>query len=295
MIKDIAILLSTYNGEKYLEKQLDSLLAQRGVTFDVYIRDDGSSDNTISVINSYIQNNDNIYFEAGTNIGFAKSFWNILQYSGVYRYYAFCDQDDIWFQDKLFRAVSYLENYSCNNWPLLYTSNVICIDEFDEKLELKPFIGGTIDVYKSFQQSILPGCTFVFNYKAKQLIEKYNGHMYSHDWATYIIINSFGKIFYDDIPKIKYRIHSENTIGINTKYEDIKNKIKRFFSSSLNTRSRFARDFYETYKNCLDNDLKKHVYLLGHYNDCINIKLKLICDKEFKGVIFKLYVILNKI
>ena len=120
--------------------------------------------------------------------------------------------------------------------------------------------------------------------------------MYAHDWAVYAIVKTFGKVIYDSKPGMKYRIHSNNTIGADSKFKTLKNKIKLFFKKSPCVRMNFARDFYDCFGDSIsDEDLKESVYNLGHYQESSVIKRKLLNNKNFRGVTFKCFVILNRI
>ena len=92
----ILILMSTYNGEKYLSEQLNSLLLQENVNIKILIRDDGSTDNTHKILNFYSSNYPNISWYTGENKGPALSFMDLLFNAPESDYYAFCDQDDVW-------------------------------------------------------------------------------------------------------------------------------------------------------------------------------------------------------
>lgn len=98
--KSVQVVMSTYNGEKYLKEQIDSILSQEGVDVRLYIRDDGSSDRTTDILASY-QEHKNVKIEKGNNLGFAKSFLTALDECDEADYYAFSDQDDVWEKDKL--------------------------------------------------------------------------------------------------------------------------------------------------------------------------------------------------
>ena len=106
--KKVAILMSTYNGEKYLKEQIESLLAQTYGNIEIYIRDDGSKDNTIKIIKNYKEKYNNIVLKEGKNIGFINSFFELLNLCNDADYYAYCDQDDVWMNDKIERAVKFL-------------------------------------------------------------------------------------------------------------------------------------------------------------------------------------------
>lgn len=120
----VAVLLSTYNGSKYIKEQIDSILSQEGVNIDIYIRDDGSTDETVNIIYEYKSNN--IFLTEGKNIGVGNSFMELL-YSvpEIYDYYAFADQDDIWSEKKIRIAIEVLQK----NKKHLYASNQELIDK----------------------------------------------------------------------------------------------------------------------------------------------------------------------
>lgn len=295
MENKVAVLLSTYNGEKYVTELLDSLIKQKGVKVDVFVRDDGSRDNTVKIIKEFKRGRDNIFlFESEKNIGYAKSFLSLLKKCGRYDYYAFCDQDDVWLENKLECAVEFLKDNE-NDIPLLYTSNVISVDCDLKKINRKSFNGRVINKYESFQRSILPGCTFVFNNKLKEYLIQYNGYVESHDWITYIVASVFGKVFYDTNSYIYYRIHESNTIGLESNFKKFLRKIKRFFKKSSNTRSKVAKDFYIVYENFLEHEIKREIHALAYYRDSYKEKIKLLFSKNFGGIIFKIYVLMNRI
>ena len=120
----VCVLISTYNGERFLEEQIASIIAQKGVEVDILVRDDGSSDMTCSLLERW-QKEGKLKWYKGENLGFARSFMNLLKTASGYDYYAFCDQDDIWLEDKLQRAVAALEKIE--DKVKLYCSNTVHI------------------------------------------------------------------------------------------------------------------------------------------------------------------------
>lgn len=292
----VKVLLSTYNGEKYIKQLLDSVISQVGVEISILIRDDGSSDNTISIIENYEKKYGFIEIIKGKNIGYAKSFLELVKLANNADYYALCDQDDIWLKDKLISSIK-LMNENENGKPLLYTSNVIPVNNNMEKLQLNMFTQNRVlNNYECFQMSILPGCTFVINNEAKNKIAEFNGYCESHDWAIYCICNTFGKVIFDNNSYILYRIHDSNTIGqSSSKFSNFVGKVKRFFKKSKNVRSRFARDFYITYNTEIPLEYRNSIYQIAYYRDSKITKLKLLFNNKFRGIIFKLYVILSRV
>ena len=100
----VTVFMSTYNGEKYLEQQIESILHQEHVKVKLFIRDDGSKDNTIKILRKYSKLS-NIHVIYGDNIGYAKSFLKIIENNEYTSYYSFSDQDDIWLPNKLHEAI----------------------------------------------------------------------------------------------------------------------------------------------------------------------------------------------
>ena len=131
MDKKVAVLISTYNGEKYLEEQLNSILNQTYKNIEIVIRDDGSKDSTINIIKKYQEKYDNIILKEGTNVGFIKSFFQLLAFANA-DYYAFCDQDDSWLENKIELAVRALNEVD-NSKPNMVFGNS---DYYDENMNL---------------------------------------------------------------------------------------------------------------------------------------------------------------
>ncbi len=290
-MKKVLVFLSSYNGEKFLRCQLDSLLAQTGVDLHIHIRDDGSMDTTHTILEEYANAHANISFEYGENLGYAESFWQLFSMPNHYDFYAFSDQDDNWLPDKLSSAITLLAPYA--DVPALYTSDVIPTDGEGKVISDKLFSPDPAvqTYYESLVRSILPGCTFVFNSKAFEIIGKYRGFKESHDWAVYTIVSAFGTVVFDPVSHIHYRLHGNNTIGKDGGFTHLKRKIKLFFHPKR-VRSRFAKDFYDTYCDMLSEDYKSAAYNMGYY---LKKRSLLTRDKRFPGGMFKLYARLGKI
>ena len=124
----VVVLMSTYNGQKYLRQQLDSLLNQTVRPTKILIRDDGSNDDTVNLLEEYASFYSFIEYYCGKNIGPAKSFFELINKCDGYDYYALCDQDDVWFKDKLEVAINTLEKEN-KNIPLLYAGRFTLTDE----------------------------------------------------------------------------------------------------------------------------------------------------------------------
>lgn len=104
MKQNILVLMSTFNGEKFIREQIESILAQENVNIKLLVRDDGSTDKTLDILNEY-KNKGKLNYYIGKNLGPQLSFMHLLQNAPYCEYYAFADQDDVWLKDKLSTAI----------------------------------------------------------------------------------------------------------------------------------------------------------------------------------------------
>lgn len=225
----VLILLSTYNGEKYIRELLDSIYRQTYSDFCLYIRDDGSKDNTKLILEEYKNKYRNIIdIVYGKNIGAKGSFFELLKKAdNSFDYYAFADQDDVWLDNKLEKAMEKL--WRTGSRFSMYCSPTILVDS-----SLQVLKENTIDTHNhSFGNALIEniacGCTMVFSHDILTLIQK-NGipqHMYMHDWLIYMLAEAYGEVILDEKGYILYRQHENNTVGnaLNS-FQHFKRRIK---------------------------------------------------------------------
>lgn len=230
-ISKAAIILGFYNGNKYIEEQVSSILNQSYKDFDLFIFDDNSSQKF-----SF----ENLKFDEDglkkinitkreVNLGFAKNFLFALKsISNTYDYYAFSDQDDIWHEDKLKEAINCLEKFPKKK-PSLYGGRTELIGENRQiKLGKSTLFKKKPSFKNALIQNISGGNTMVFNNSAHKIItgSNINKKIIAHDWWCYQIVSgSGGEIVYDKRIFTKYRQHEKNLIGSNV---SINNKWARF-------------------------------------------------------------------
>lgn len=209
--KTVAILLSTYNGEKFLEKQLASLFSQTYWEHcTLYVRDDGSTDGTSEILNRYVDNK-KVFVEYGNNLGCEKSFEWLMRTIPNYDYYCFCDQDDFWYANKIEESVKELEKND-PNVPLLYYSDYETMDAEENTLE--PHHVASKIYPTNFNIMTLChtlGCTTTFNHtlRLKWCRLKIDKYVF-HDYTASLIALYLGKLVYKNQPMAKYRIHGKN-------------------------------------------------------------------------------------
>ena len=281
----ITVLMSTYNGEKYIKEQIESILNQSISDLKIIIRDDGSKDNTINILNEYKNKYTNIKIINGENKGAAQSFIELLKYNMKTDFIAFCDQDDIWEKDKLKNAIAKLDKY--NDQPALYYSEVKAVDSnlnFLFKSEYK----GIDTLGSSFSAIPVIGCTVVFNNKLRNIIVKNNipEGIVMHDLYLYRVCLAIGgKIIHDKESYILYRQHEENVVGITN---SIWKKMK-VYNKFDKTRRVMAKNILDIYEQYISKENKQILLKISRFNDNIVFKEKLsfIFDKNFKTKKFK--------
>lgn len=209
----VAVLLSTYNGARFLDAQLDSIAGQTAVELLIHARDDGSTDGTPDLLRARADRwPDLARLTTGENLGPARSFLKLLRTAPAEaEYFAFCDQDDVWLPDKLARAVAAIEESS---GPALYCSNVMLVDEALAPLCPAPESSDTRFAHLMFE-NIAFGCTVVLNRAARDLIGAHDpgGAAVMHDWWCALVVAAFGRVHYDPRPGVLYRQHGGNVVG----------------------------------------------------------------------------------
>lgn len=211
----IAVLMSTYNGQNYLEEQVESIFAQKGVDAELMVRDDGSADDTLKKLTEW-QSAGRLQLTKGENMGPPRSFFELLKAAEA-PYYAFSDQDDLWDDDKLCTAVRAIAGLS---GPALYFCDSLLTDEHG-----KPkgrCIGHELKITKgnALIESFAAGCTMVFNRQLRDIVvANLPGKPVYHDRWVFLTAAFLGSVVYDPTPHIRYRQHSMNVIGASTEKE----------------------------------------------------------------------------
>lgn len=263
----IAILMATYNGEKYICQQIDSILSQTCKDWELYIHDDGSTDNTIAAVESYVEKYpDKVHLIDGKSTGGAKYNFFYLFSKVEAPYYMTCDQDDVWLEKKIeltydkMLAIEDKADIPC----LVYTE--LCV--VDSELNT---IADTMSEYQSLDchkrtinqfilQNSVTGCTMMVNRALRDKMLRITDidNTIMHDWWAALVAAQFGKTAFIDEPMILYRQHGDNSLGalgIN-KFSYIVRRVwqKKQIQESLKLGRLQAREFAKTY-NLLDDSL----------------------------------------
>lgn len=219
----IAILMATYNGARYVREQLDSLLCQTFTDWHLYIHDDGSTDGTIDVLKAYATDHPHkiTLLDYKPQGGACRNFLSMMEAVEAL-YYMFCDQDDVWLPEKTektFLRLKTLERLSLGT-PILVHSDLMITDaqlnvkdiSFVKNQRIKMAAIKTFEDYAA--TNTVTGCTALFNHQAKMCIRRPYDKAIMHDaWLCLSIVAQGGIVDFIDEPLVKYRQHSHNVLG----------------------------------------------------------------------------------
>lgn len=299
-MKRLVVLMSTYNGERFLREQIDSLLSQVGINLRILVRDDGSSDSTQAILDEY-KNKGLIDWFQGNNIGWARSFIELVFMAPESDYYAFCDQDDIWLPGKLSRAVGMLDTQHYLG-PLLYGSNLFYYRDGVKGSMLN--LNYKYDKYSAMVRALTCGCTIVFNRSLCNLVKKYKPqYIEAHDTWVFWIGLFFGHVVFDREAYILYRQHGSNQIGAKRGFfEKIDRRLDSFKKiGKERKKSLTAEEFLRGYERMLTEQDRKIVSDFAYYNKSYVNKIKVLFEKRYSTGIrisdfwLKIRIILNSI
>lgn len=277
----VCVLISTYNGEKFLEPQLQSLFKQRNVDIDIIVRDDGSTDGTRTILEKWARAG-KIQWYAGSNIGWAMSFMHLLINSPEYDYYAFCDQDDIWKENKLYSALQYLKQSEFT--PSCYFSN---LTYWKEGTPLRMVHGKDLyfDKYTCLLQCPSYGCTMVFN-KCLADIIKTNPpiSVSAHDFWVFQVAVLVGLVYYDDNSYILYRQHGNNQEGaLKTSKEIWSRRLSKSLPRLLNQHpvESNAKELIRCYHEYFSDETENILLGISEYRKSLSVYFRLLFSRRY--------------
>lgn len=246
----IAILMATYNGEKYLKEQIDSIVKQSNTDWTLFIHDDGSGDSTLNIIKeySYLSSNIVLLEDEVKHRGAAQSFmWLLSQVEADY--YMFCDQDDIWLSNKVsdsFDAIKKMERDCDKDTPLLVHSDLFVVDKNNKMLEssmwkisgIYPKLSSKFNFFFIYN-NCFTGCTMLFNDSLKNKSLPMHPMALMHDWWIGLNAIKYGCINSLSNPAIRYRQHENNTVGASSMSNIWKDKIMHLNETIANQKKIF--------------------------------------------------------
>ncbi len=260
-MQNVLVMLSTYNGERHLKQQLDSIVSQAESDLSVKIlaRDDGSLDGTLRIMEAYTAQ---LTCLPARNIGAARSFLELIHRASAdeHDYFAFSDQDDVWKPGKLKRATGILKSVS---GPALYISNATICDFRLENQQDTEICFSKQSIYNALIENIGIGMTMVMNRELLLQLQKTSPkYVFMHDWWVYIVASMFGTVKFDKESYVFYRQHEDNVIGYGSSFLE---RLRRRLNRAVNAKERFypvirqTESFLDCYGSFLDKDTYHHL------------------------------------
>ena len=301
----VTVLLSTYNGSKFLGEQLNSLYQQTYPNIRILGRDDGSTDSTRGILDSEQAKGCIDILEGHNNLGPALSFFELLCSAAATEteYIAFCDQDDVWLPGKIALAVAKLRTVT-DDRPAMYCSSVELVDENLEH------IGYTdtprkIGFGNALVESVAVGCTMVLNRKAIDLLcANLPTKVVVHDWWCYLVVSCFGEVLFDEAATLKYRQHGGNAIGVApNSISRLLRQYKRFFGGEgghrwISEQALLLRDSYQD-DIPLSNRHVLNKFIEARSSWYHRLRLALSSDiwrqKRLDNLILRLLILINRV
>ncbi len=294
----VDILLPTFNGEKYIEEQINSLLKQSYKNIKIYIRDDGSTDETITIIEKLAEREERIIVnkDIESNLGLVANVNFLLDLSDA-DYIMFCDQDDIWFEKKIELLLNEMltqEKSLGSETPILIHSDCYVTDEYLNIKSLfkanKPLCYG---LQNSFFNFYVQGASSLFNKSLKVEITPFIKNVYFHDRYTHLIAEIVGFRFYLNLPLMYYRQHSSNLVGSSSLIDKIRNFFLRENFNFFQKKDRLLIEsiFHEKYP---ENEMLKYYLKMTSENITLYQKLKIKIRYRIKMRFKELFIMIIK-
>lgn len=273
----VDILTACFNSEKYIGTLLDSLENQTCKDINIIVGDDGSSDGTLEIAKEYTEKFGNIHIlQREKDCGGAKeNFFDMLKYSKN-KYVMFCDHDDFWLENKVEKSLAAIKKAEkeCGDIPLLVHTDLQVVDDNLAQISPSMFemqkLPKKASVNTLLVQNCVTGCTMLFNDKLRDIV-KYNNlkNIIMHDHYIAFAAAVFGRIIFLDEATIKYRQHGENEVGAkdvsSAAYVSGRIKDRGGIKDSLAKTYAQAKEFYETYKDEIPNNLKEMIKIYGEF------------------------------
>lgn len=250
----VNILMSTYNGEQFIAEQIESVQHQTYTDWNLFIRDDGSSDTTPEIIQEFVAKDSRIHFinaENRLNLGVIQNFYTLLQHE-VADLYFFADQDDVWLPEKMSFMLEEAQKYPADK-PLMIYTDLKVVDQdlnvLSESMIRSQSHHANTELVQELTENTVTGGVSMINHALAQL---WHGHedILMHDWYLALLATAFGRLIYIDKPGELYRQHANNVLGART----LSKRVQKWLRPHL---------LFSKYWELIKNSQKQASYLLA--------------------------------
>lgn len=272
----VIILMSTYQGEKYLAAQLNSILAQSMTNWCVVAADDGSVDSTVLMLSAYANEYPGRFCvdKNAQNLGAAKSFLTLLKKeaeaqrsSEDHVYYMFCDQDDIWHPDKIEKTLTHMKKlekkYGAEEPCLAFTDNRP-VDDMGNPIAESFYEQQHLNVNNwnfshLLMENLCIGCTMMVNQALANLVTDIPEHSKMHDWWIALLASSMGHTAFLREATLDYRQHGNNVVGASDFGNYVVSRMKNREEQKKRLQENYdqAAEFLKIYEPILPTDKRK--------------------------------------
>ena len=219
----VNILMSTYNGEKFVAEQIKSIQQQTFTDWQLLIRDDGSKDGTVAILENFVSTDSRIRLIRDENVGVIESFFRLVKADQA-DFYFFCDQDDFWLPDKLATVLEVSEKQD-NTKPIMYYTDLKVVDKnlqiLNESMIKSQSDHANTQLVQELTENSVTGCTSMINQALANLWQS-TSDIIMHDWYLALLAAATGQLIYIDQPTVLYRQHDNNVLGARTLSKRIK-------------------------------------------------------------------------
>ena len=260
---NVAVILCTYNGAKYIDEQISSILDQTYPNVHIYIQDDRSTDDTWEVLQKYTDNSRVTLFQSEKNLGYPFAFYDLLSKVNDADYYSFSDQDDVWQKDKIERAMNLLSGSDKSKPAIVFANYDVC-DENLNKIRTSSGPNRKPDFLYSLYACLGLGFTCVLNHKAKDLIQnRRSKRNITKDVWMGMCCTAFGEAFFDPKP---CALHRRNPGAFSSQDKNFfqiqKDRIRKFVKNDgLKNIYDVMKEFYEIFGPELPEARRKELEL----------------------------------
>lgn len=281
-IPTVGIIMSAYNAEKYIKEQVESILAQSNVNVRLWIRNDGSTDNTLKILSDEFGDDNRVVVTNGANLGAAKSFIQaIFECDFVCDYYGFSDADDVWLSNKLTISIDCI-GYPPPSNPVAVATQMTVVNENLKEIgvTMAPKLG--LKFSNAIVETVASGATVLMNRSAFCMLRGYRPENHvMHDAWFYVLISAFGTFLFLEQPTILYRQHGQNVFGTSHSFRKrMENRVRRLKSKSPYKVQ--AAEFLSAFGSQLTSENREIIERYANYDKSLVTRLLFAISPSFQ-------------